>query len=202
MSSVSTTNASVSTTTPQPARKYPPVALAIQGTPALSNTFTVTGQSYGNGVYQTSQSSFPTENVGWLWHNALNGSSFSSRNAYGSTGDFTGTETTVVDGTSHKGEWIQVKFPQGLAVKTWVYTHRIGDPAAFVIAGSNDGVTWKLILHQTVNLFTAPALAASGNVITIPVNSPTTYIYCRMICLKTTGYVYFDGHAQTIYATE
>ena len=190
-------------------KKYPPVALTHSAYPPeswpsipLKNIFTVTGETYGNGEYEISQSSRPSNNI-WLVSAALSGTgAFSSDSRYsGTSGAYEGSQTTTVGGAAVKGEYIQIKFPAALAVKQWTYTARAGNPASFVIAGSNDGVTWNEVYNQPTNVFAAtPPPAGQTQTVTFNVNSMTPYVYYRMICLKTTGYPYWDSHGQTIYA--
>ena len=195
---LSTTSTSTTASTPLP---YPPTTIPpVTGT-GFSRSFVISNQLYGNGTYETSQSSSPdVNNEGWLWHNALNGGDFSSGPSYHPDGTHNGGTQTVVDGVSRSGEWIQIKFPTPLAMKSWAFTSRAGAPTAFVIAGSNDGNAFNMVLNQTTNLF-AGATATTHVTATIPVNSNGKYQYYRMVALSTTNYSHFDGSKLKIYAT-
>ena len=80
---------------------------------ALTDTCTVSGEPYGNGVYTLKFSSFYDDN--WSPHylfdrDTANGFSMDAafeRNTYNSNGDYTGSQT--LNGIS--GEWIHISIP-------------------------------------------------------------------------------------------
>ena len=179
-------------------RLYPPVPLSQPGTPALTNISTVSGASYGNGTYVTSQSSWP--GTGWQYLSTLSGTgAYSSDHQYNSSGAYTGSVSTTISGVPYTGEWFQIQFPLPLNVKTWMYTPRIptGAPATFIVAGSNDGVTWTSLFSQSTPL----TLALWANPQTFAINSPSPYLYYRWVTRTNLGYAYTDSLTQNIYAT-
>jgi len=109
------------------------------------------------------------------WHSGV-----LSNNAY-TNGVYTGTTSTTVSGSAVAGEWLQIQLPGALAITSHALAPRngIGDrlPTSYVLAGSNDGVTWTSVDARTgisgymSNIFT-----------TFTISSNTTaYAYYRLI---------------------
>ena len=120
---------------------YPPIALpsvtTASGTATLTfvsntnNTSTITGQTYGNGLYtMTSSSTYPTPlypafiftnntstgttNIVWV----------DNSGAYSSTG-YTGSTSTTINGIAQKGEWVQIKLPSSIILTSYgIMGHR------------------------------------------------------------------------------
>jgi hypothetical protein len=70
----------------------------------------------------------------------------------GSTGWWHSSDTpgtTVIDGTSVGGHWLQVQFPQSIRIEKFTISPRSGFshrmPSTMTLAGSNDGSTWTTL---------------------------------------------------------
>ena len=69
------------------------------------------------------------------------------------TGVYTGSQTTTVNGSSVAGEWLQLQLPYRLILRSFTIAPRndtpsdIGSrgPNDFIVAGSNDGSTWTQV---------------------------------------------------------
>lgn len=134
-------------------RRVPPEALNAE-------TDTISGAAYGNGTHVCSYSYTydPTYNFA---HRSFNrvatgwGSGWSCMGRYNqTTGVHSGTTTTTVDGVAQKGEWLKIKFPYRFCLTRYGFTpaddwlpYRYTDrmPNTWVIAGSDDNVTWSLV---------------------------------------------------------
>jgi hypothetical protein len=154
----------------RPLNAYPPAAMT-------SNSTTLTGYSYGNGLYETSASSFffdsanPSNSKQTLFpYNAFSKTVADSSHwpAYSwtpSTFNYNGgatpyrtyggtASTNIISGgitTAYKGEWLQIKMPTSIAVQYYIiqaFSPR--GPSIFVIAGSNDGSNWSMLDYQDV----------------------------------------------------
>ena len=174
----------VTNTTPVNNR-YPPVALT-------GNSTAVTGQTYGNGTYIISSSSF----LGAAWEdwrafdrvlgdNGWHSNSGNGANQYtASTGYYIGTSVTTVNGTAYKGEWIQLQLPTSLAIQRFTFDPRYGFvtnrmPRYFILAGSNDGTTWYAVYTVTGFVY-----ANTNATQTFNVNSNAACRYYRLIVLE------------------
>ena len=95
--------------------------------------------------------------------------------------------TTVVDGTSYAGEWIQLKAGVARQLSSYSIQAHSGaatrSPSRFVIAGSNDGTTWSAIDYQSGLVWTlSQTRTFFPNVTTYK-----TYTYFRLIQLAAGG---------------
>lgn len=165
--------------------ELPPVAAA-----ARSNTFVADprialyGSTSPDAPYTARASS--SNELAWCVFSQSNGVAWTSDQGYTTSSGFAnvppsyrngaGTPTTVVDGTTYSGDWLQLDLPQS-APEAWVYAPRTysvapllqygtpgvsdGQPVRFVLAGSsNGGVSWTTLdaTYATTNFAPANAL--------------------------------------------
>lgn len=155
-------------------RNYPPTGLTGENT-------TVSGQTYGNGVYKVAASSthpaLPIwhafdSNIATWWHSA---------DIYGYTsGVYAGSNSLVA---GYPGEWLRLEMPKRIHLVSYsicprdTLTQRA--PGSFRIYGSNDGTTWTMLDERTVHYsswtyayktFTLPAPTAAFKYFAIAVN--------------------------------
>jgi hypothetical protein len=180
---------------------YPPSSLT-------NYTTTISGQSYGNGIYTVSTSS--TYNAAiypYNTFNILNDSVYiadnywiTTSNAYStSTGAYSSmTNSTNISGTSTFGEWIQLQYNNGFVatgINLILYTPQYCSPATFFIVASNNGTNWTLLYNQSTPI--TPATDPRGPYIYTWTNT-TSYTYYRLIILtistvNASGYKTFNG---------
>ena len=122
--------------------EYPPVALT-------SNVTTVSGQSYGNGVYTSGSSSgngteFRAFDKSYATTTWWQGSA-----SYDADGLPTNPSSFVIDGLTVPCEWLSIQLPAPIILQS--YMVRTGlplparAPASWFVAGSNDGVSWTRV---------------------------------------------------------
>ena len=165
-------------------RRFPPTTLT-------SNTTTLSGLDYGNGLYVTSASS----QVGGGWEAfrgflTTTGNPWSSAQAYnGTTGAYAGSATTTdITGVSYAGEWLQIELPYGRLLTSFTITTRQDYPASapvtFTLLGSNDGSTWTPVHKQT----TSVTWTVAQNAQTFPIVSPSVpYKWYRIVTQSNSG---------------
>ena len=163
---------------------YPPIALT-------SNDTIVENQVYGNGLYKVRASgqvngAFPpfaafNKSPG----NASTGAWLAGNYNYGNS--YTGSASTNVNGVSYAGEWLEIMMPQQVAIwriviypPTDMFVTR--NPKNFIVAGSNDGVTFTRLL--TVSGYSSWAYNV-GSTFNLE-NNTTPYYYYR-ICVGLPG---------------
>ena len=182
---------------------YPPSSL-------INYTTTISGQSYGNGIYTVSTSS--TYNAGIYPYNTFNILTdtititnnywVTASNSYNnSTGSYSSmTNSTNINGTSTFGDWIQLQYSSGFiatGINLVLYTPAYCSPATFFIVASNDGSTWTLLYNQSTPI--TPATEIKGPYVFSWTNT-TSYTYYRFIILtistiNTSGFKTFNGSA-------
>lgn len=114
----------------------------------------------------------------------------SGGNRYNTTGAYTGSVSTNVDGVGNiLGEWLQVQSPFKSVMRSYAMAARVNFgyrmPKNFYIVGSHDGSTWYYVDQQTVTTpwddVAAPTLAVNFTVSTTNTSSLTAYTYFRII---------------------
>ena len=111
---------------------------------------------------------------------------FSGPGTYQGGGAAKNSWSTPINGSSISGEWIQIKLPDTAGIFLFKYTilvpnnwrESISFPKKFIVAGSNDGVSWDFVDQQ--NLSKEPDVG-SQIPIEFNLNSSKKYIYFRLI---------------------
>lgn len=113
-------------------------------------------------------------------------------------GYYSGFSTTTVDGVTYAGEWVQIKLVEKKQLSHFVlfpvfrYTftsegYLMATPNSFVIACSNDSITWTFIDRRD-NLL---KWTLNGFQFQIPLKYNTLYcLYFRLIILSTNDVIY------------
>ena len=164
--------------------RFPPSGMtsATLTTGSPSETFTASASSWWTNAAGAAQlyGAFSYSIADWT-----------SNNAYYSTTDGSCTAScpfiTVVDGVSYRGEWIQLQTGVGRQLVSYsIQAHPSSPtqaPTKFIIAGSNDGVTWTTLDSQSGIVW------AASQIITFT-PTPSLYrqfTYFRMIELSSGG---------------
>ncbi len=128
------------------ASNFPPVAMS-------ANTSTITGQSYGNGTYVSSSSTNGT--LAFRAFNKVTNTSSShwENDSQNYNFSYFGTQSTTLSGVgTYSGEWLQIQMPVSVILKSYTIVNawdNNSNPAAWNIAGSNDGTTWFSLDSRT-----------------------------------------------------
>jgi hypothetical protein len=129
-------------------RMYPPIRNLT------SNSHTVSGQSYGNGLYVCNQSS-TNDNVRLAFsafNTSINSGPHYVENNYTSAGVYN-KALFIVSG--YIGEWLKIKMPVSIQLSKYGFLQRddvngpTRSPKDFKIYGSNDDTNWIEIEHET-----------------------------------------------------
>jgi hypothetical protein len=159
--------------------EYPSVALS-------STSESLSSQTYGNGLYIISASSnhgssgfspFRAFDKAWgenCWHSDNTGKYNTS------TGAYTGSESTTVDGSAYAGEWLQIQLPTLIKLSAYRLQQRQGYnqlAQTWKVVGSNDGTNWRTL--DTRTNVTDIGVQSDGRDFTV--NSTTAYSIYRII---------------------
>ena len=99
------------------------------------------------------------------------------------TGAYTGAVSTTVSGSPVLGEWLQIQLPYAIVLKSFIITPRrdavfdARSPNDFVVAGSNDGITWVSVYDTAGSITWTDEIPRSF----IVPSSSTAYQYYRLI---------------------
>ena len=162
-------------------RIYPPIRNAT------SNTTTITGQTYGNGVYIVSASSnhpgeepfkiINTDNTGWT-------QSWTSYN-----GTPAGTYTGTFSLGGYSGESVKIQLPYKIKLTRYIIeASSIGGvnraPSIYKIFGSNDDSNWVEIYHKSVALISSNYVS---NKFEETISNTNYYKYYALVVNKNIG---------------
>lgn len=185
--SVSTVSETVYVLDTTPVR-YPPVG--VGGNTANPATVALSERSYGNGSYiMMGSSSYgngvhpvcaPFDYDTSTWPTGAWGNLSASGYMYnGTTGAYIGSSSTTVSGTSHLGEWVQIKLPYPIVLKNYALVEVAERMStSFILAGSTDGTTWTTVSAQTP--VQTSATGNNSNMYSLVANT-TPYSYYRFI---------------------
>ena len=129
-------------------RMYPPVRNFTAA------TTTVSGQTYGNGTYVVSYSSFAASYEPFKCFNTSDtiGGHWEETNRY-TLGVFNST-SFIVEG--YLGDWLKIQLPVAIKLTRFEFLSRTSNPATterspkdFKIYGSNDNITWFELVNKT-----------------------------------------------------
>ena len=128
-------------------RIYPPIRNL------LSANHIISGQNYGNGVYNTWEST--TYNSNWSGYSAFKTSNgyYGSRYQYSTTTGLYNKSQYIV--SDYKGDWVKIQLPIKIKLSKYgfkqrsTYVNRL--PGEYKIYGSNDGINWVVLFHKTSN---------------------------------------------------
>ena len=131
-------------------RIYPPVRNFTAA------TTTVSGQSYGNGTYIVSASTF-FDTSGQTDFNIFNGTNSGwtqSTNKYDGTG---GTYSGLLSLGGFTGEWIKVQLPVSIKLTRYIIEASAAGgvnraPSIYKIFGSNNNIDWEQVVYKSVPL--------------------------------------------------
>jgi hypothetical protein len=161
----------------------------IPNDPMISNTTTQNGTlgyvALASSVFQSNDEyrAFD-ENNSTYWHSQVFPQfAYDTNGIYIGGGSIDNFFKTQVSSQSISGEWLQIKLPYKIILKTFDIQNRSGDikryPKIFTIAGSNDGTTWNNI--TTVSLTDNPDTGNSNINNYLTSSNNTEYLYFRLI---------------------
>jgi hypothetical protein len=134
-------------------RMYPPVRNFTAA------TTTVSGQTYGNGTYIVSYSSFLTPFEPFKCFNTSSTIGGHWIDAY-TDGNYTGSAFIVA---GYLGDWLKIQLPVAIKLTRFeflmrnegVQALRVRSPKDFKIYGSNDNITWVELVNKTGAVYNA-----------------------------------------------
>ena len=131
--------------------EYPPTMLTVNG------TNTISGQYYGNGIYNVTSSSAsaaPLTNCYSVFAKYSNIADWRTATQSYTLSAYTGGFSTSVSGSSISGEWVQLQLPYAINLTSYnVLSSAVNSgncaATAWTVAGSPDGSTWLSVDSQT-----------------------------------------------------
>jgi len=121
-----------------------------------SNNHTVSGQPYGNGLYEVSASTVHAAFPAYTGFNDTNVTGFHAvAGQYSSsTGVYTANTHYIVN--DYLGDWLKIKLPVAVNLTKYRFKTRgpniTRPPGKYKIYGSNDNTNWSELVHKTTNV--------------------------------------------------
>ena len=163
---------------------WPPAALTTNTTTTLS------GQTYGNGNYVATSSSFyaAATNYAYYAFDKISGAAaniwVTATGSYSTTtGQYTAnTFSTVVNGITYFGEWLDLLLPNQILLTSYSIqarndTNYLQTPYTWILAGTNNAGTWTSIDSRSNIVYT------QNQIITFNVSISQYYNEYRLIIL-------------------
>lgn len=133
-----------------------------------STSHTISGQEYGNGIYNTNQSTY--HSGGWRAYSAFKDTDHvgyhAVANQYTSSGVYNKNNYIVND---YLGDWITIHMPIKIKLTKYGFNPRAANhmsrvPGQYKIYGSNDGINWIELVHKTTRIsYTLTITTSSGD---------------------------------------
>jgi hypothetical protein len=143
---------------------------------------TTINAGYGQGAYVVSASSeYDTQVPAWKVFDKSASSWWASSPTYTTGVAYSGSvATSDVNGSSYKGEWLQVQMPSSLILSSYQISPQSGPvntPGTWYVLGSRDGINWLLLDQRTV--VSSVWTGVSYN--TYQVQSSAAFTYFRIV---------------------
>jgi hypothetical protein len=167
-----------------PERMYPPTRNLA------SANHLVTGESYGNGVYETSDSSNSYTYPAYAAFNGSGGVGYHNTNSNYSGRTYTGSEYIV---SGYLGDWIKIKLPVDINLTKYGFKQRGGSyearaPGSYKIYGSNDDTNWyELVERSYIDITYSQAITESNDYFEENITTTNTYKYFALVVNKVYG---------------
>ncbi len=134
-------------------RMYPPTRNLT------SASHTISGEAYGNGLYETWESSvYSGYGVTHYAYTAFNTSDGTGYHAYPNRYNGSSYNHTDYIVSDYLGDWLKIKLPVKINLSKYGFKQRDNvsypdrAPAQYKIYGSNDNINWDVLVHKTSNI--------------------------------------------------
>ena len=167
-----------------PERMYPPTRNLA------SANHLITGESYGNGVYETTDSSNSYTYPAYAAFNGSGGVGYHNTNSNYSGRTYTGSEYIV---SGYLGDWIKIKLPVDINLTKYGFKQRSGSyearaPGSYKIYGSNDDTNWyELVERSYIDITYSQAITESNDYFEENITTTNTYKYFALVVNKVYG---------------
>ena len=185
-------------------RMYPPIHNFT------SYSHLISGESYGNGVYEVSVSTNSGSQEGFKSFKSFNDISTDigwsgAGNEYSSTGMYIQSNYIV---PGYLGDWIKIKLPRPIKLTRYGFKQRAGSyevraPGTYKIYGSNDGTNWDVLVHKRSKISYTQQISESNDYFEENINVNNQYQYFALVVNELIGSVILvNFHLWYIYGQE
>ena len=181
-----------------PERMYPPTR------DLASASHLISGESYGNGVYETSESDkYGTTLYGYSAFNTSMDTGPHFNNKY-TNGVYNGSDYIV---PGYLGDWIKIKLPRPIKLTKYGFKQRLNylirAPGKYKLYGSNDGTNWDVLVHKITTVSYTQQISFANDYFEENINVNNQYQYFGLVANQLYGNnQYFNFDEWYIYGKE
>lgn len=157
-----------------------------------SSSHIISGQSYGNGVYNTWESSVYTDqNNEYYAYSTFN--TLIDIGYHGETSEYNGAiynkSNYIVN--DYLGDWVKIQLPVKIKLTKYGFKQRDGfstrAPGKYKIYGSNDAIFWDVLVHKTSTISYTKTITTSNDYFEEIVSIANSYEYFAIVCNELLG---------------
>ena len=165
-----------------PERMYPPTR------DLASASHLISGESYGNGVYEVSESdgTYDPTKTGFSAFNTSMSDSVHFNNKY-TNGVYNGSDYIV---PGYLGDWIKIKFPRPIKLTKYGFKQRttlLRAPGKYKLYGSNDGTNWDVLVHKITTVSYTQQISVANDYFEENINVNNQYQYFGLVVNQLNG---------------
>jgi hypothetical protein len=167
-----------------PERMYPPTRNLASASHLIS------GESYGNGVYETSSSTaFDSYLVAYTAFKTSDITGFAAAEGQYNTGSYIGTNYIV---SGYNGDWIKIKLPRPIKLTKYGFKQRTPSysdraPGKYKLYGSNDGTNWDVLVHKITTVSYTQQISVTNDYFEENINVNNQYQYFGLVTNELKG---------------
>ena len=181
-----------------PERMYPPTR------DLASASHLISGESYGNGVYEVSESdgTYDPSKTGFSAFNTSMSDRVHFNNKY-TNGVYNGSDYIV---PGYLGDWIKIKLPRPIKLTKYGFKQRTTlqrAPGKYKLYGSNDGTNWDVLVHKRTTVSYTQQISVANDYFEENINVNNQYQYFGLVANQLNGNEqYFNFDEWYIYGKE
>ena len=159
-----------------PERMYPPTR------DLASASHLISGESYGNGVYEVSESdgTYDPSKTGFSAFNTSMSDRVHFNNKY-TNGVYNGSDYIV---PGYLGDWIKIKLPRPIKLTRYGFKQRTTlqrAPGKYKLYGSNDGTNWDVLVHKRTTVSYTQQISVANDYFEENINVNNQYQYFGLV---------------------
>ena len=168
--------------TPVPLRQYTEERMYPPTRDLASASHLISGESYGNGVYETSESDQnDATRHGYSAFNTSMDTGPVFNNKY-TNGVYNGSDYIV---PGYLGDWIKIKLPRPIKLTKYGFKQRLNyltrAPGKYKLYGSNDGTNWDVLVHKITTVSYTQQISVANDYFEENINVNNQYQYFGLV---------------------
>ena len=174
--------------TPVPLQQYTEERMYPPTRDLASASHLISGESYGNGVYEVSESdgTYDPSKTGFSAFNTSMSDRVHFNNKY-TNGVYNGSDYIV---PGYLGDWIKIKLPRPIKLTKYGFKQRTTlqrAPGKYKLYGSNDGTNWDVLVHKRTTVSYTQQISVANDYFEENINVNNQYQYFGLVANQLNG---------------